>query len=53
MQKLSLTALSRTQLELARTATSGRSARTVHGRHPRLSSLFPRRYGCPTLGDIA
>ena len=33
MQKMSLTALSRTQLELARTTTGGRSAHTVHGGH--------------------
>lgn len=33
MQKLSLTALTRHQLELARTASSGRSARTVYGGH--------------------
>ena len=33
MQKMSLTALSRSQLELARAATSGRSAHTVHGGH--------------------
>lgn len=33
MQKMSLTALSRGQLERARTATSGRSAHTVHGGH--------------------
>ena len=33
MQKMSLTALSRSQLELAGAATSGRSAHTVHGGH--------------------
>lgn len=33
MQKLSLTALAREQLELARAAPSGRSASTVHGGH--------------------
>ena len=33
VQKMSLTALSRGQLELAKTATSGRSAHTVHGGH--------------------
>lgn len=33
MQKLSLTALMRQQLELARGASSGRSAKTVHGGH--------------------
>lgn len=33
MQKMSLTALMRHQLELARSASSGRSARTVYGGH--------------------
>ena len=33
MENISLTALTREQLELARTATSGRSARTVYGGH--------------------
>lgn len=33
MENISLTALAREQLELARTATSGRSARTVYGGH--------------------
>jgi quercetin dioxygenase-like cupin family protein len=33
MEKLSLTALARAQSELARTATAGRSARTVYGGH--------------------
>ena len=33
MEKLSLTALARQQLKLARTATSGRSAQTVYGGH--------------------
>ena len=33
MQKLSLTALMRHQLEIARSASSGRSARTVFGGH--------------------
>jgi quercetin dioxygenase-like cupin family protein len=33
MQKSSLTALAREQLELARTASSGRSASTVYGGH--------------------
>lgn len=33
MQKSSLTALAREQLELARSATSGRSASTVYGGH--------------------
>ncbi|WP_299165487.1 cupin domain-containing protein [uncultured Arthrobacter sp.] len=33
MQKMSLTALLRNQLELARNASSGRSARTVFGGH--------------------
>ncbi len=35
MQKMSLTALSRTQLSLARSASSGRSAHTVVGGHER------------------
>lgn len=33
MQKSSLTALAREQLEIARSGSSGRSARTVHGGH--------------------
>ncbi len=33
MQKVSLTALAREQLELARSASSGRSSSTVHGGH--------------------
>ena len=33
MEKLSLTALARQQLKLARTASSGRSAQTVYGGH--------------------
>jgi quercetin dioxygenase-like cupin family protein len=33
MDNISVTALAREQLELARRATSGRSARTVHGGH--------------------
>lgn len=33
MQKMSLTALARQQLELASTASSGRSARTIYGGH--------------------
>ncbi|MGI8814892.1 MAG: cupin domain-containing protein [Pseudonocardia sp.] len=33
MEKSSLTALARQQLDLARTASSGRSARTVYGGH--------------------
>ena len=33
MQKFSLTALARQQLELARTASSGRSSSTVYGGH--------------------
>jgi quercetin dioxygenase-like cupin family protein len=33
MQKLSLTALAREQLELARAASSGRSSHTVYGGH--------------------
>jgi quercetin dioxygenase-like cupin family protein len=35
VQKQSLTALSRHQLEIARTASSGRSAHTVYGGHER------------------
>jgi quercetin dioxygenase-like cupin family protein len=35
MQKLSLTALARQQLKLARQAPSGRSAQTVYGGHER------------------
>ncbi len=35
MQKTSLTALARTELALALTASSGRSSRTVHGGHER------------------
>nr|WP_271213774.1 cupin domain-containing protein [Rhodococcus wratislaviensis]GLK41025.1 LuxR family transcriptional regulator [Rhodococcus wratislaviensis] len=33
MEKMSLTALARRQLELASTASSGRSARTIYGGH--------------------
>ncbi|EKT78853.1 MULTISPECIES: cupin domain-containing protein [Rhodococcus] len=33
MEKMSLTALARQQLELASTASSGRSARTIYGGH--------------------
>ena len=33
MEKMSLTALARQQLELAGTASSGRSARTIYGGH--------------------
>ncbi|MEU4418273.1 MULTISPECIES: cupin domain-containing protein [Nocardia] len=33
MEKMSLTALAREQLELAGTASSGRSARTIYGGH--------------------
>lgn len=36
MQKLSLSALAREQLELARAASSGRSAATVYGGHERV-----------------
>jgi quercetin dioxygenase-like cupin family protein len=36
MEKVSLTALSRKQLELANSASSGRSARTVYGGHERV-----------------
>jgi quercetin dioxygenase-like cupin family protein len=35
MNKVSLTALAREQLELARTSSSGRSAHTVYGGHER------------------
>ncbi len=35
MDNISLTALARGQLELARRSSSGRSARTVHGGHER------------------
>ena len=36
MQKLSLVAQTRQQLETARTASSGRSAKTVYGGHERI-----------------
>ena len=36
MEKSSLTALARTQLEAARRASSGRSAKTVHGGHEKV-----------------
>lgn len=36
MQKVSLTALARHQLDIARSATSGRSARTLYGGHERV-----------------
>ncbi|TYC99968.1 cupin domain-containing protein [Arthrobacter echini] len=36
MQKMSLTALARNQLDAARTGTSGRSASTVYGGHERV-----------------
>lgn len=36
MEKSSLTALARTQLETARRASSGRSAKTVHGGHEKV-----------------
>jgi quercetin dioxygenase-like cupin family protein len=35
MDNISLTALAREQLELAKSSSSGRSARTVHGGHER------------------